>query len=75
MMVKRAKKRSVSSICSLRNYALCKCILGSLRITIMLVKYSNYTMNQQYHSQRWLKILNVIIEKGKGPVLGKLRMI
>ena len=73
--VKRAKKRSASSIYSKRSHAIYKCALNSLRLTLVLIRYLNIIIKNQYYPERWMKTLDVIIEKGKGPVLGKLRTI
>lgn len=32
-------------------------------------------MRERYYVKRWEKILDCIVEKGKGPILGKLRII
>ena len=32
-------------------------------------------MSNQHYPERWLQTHNIILEKGKGPVLGKLRTI
>ena len=73
--VKRAKKRSISSIYSKRNYTMYKCILNSLRLILVLVRYLNIIIKNQYYPEWWMKTLDIIIEKGKGLVLGKLRTI
>ena len=74
-VVKKSKKRSVSSFFSKRNYAMHKIALINERITNLLVKYYNIIITVQFSPERWLKTLVVMIEKGKGPVLGKLRTI
>ena len=51
-----------------------KCALNSRRITELLVKFYNVLMQNVMYVQRWIRTLDVIIEKGKGPVLGKLRI-
>ena len=33
----------------------------------------NLIISNRFYSERWLKILNMMLEKGKGPFLGKLR--
>ena len=41
----------------------------------LLVKYYNHCIMKGFYPRRWLKALDVTLEKGKGPVLGKLRNI
>ena len=41
----------------------------------ILIRYYNTIIKQQYYPKWWLKILEVMIEKGKGAKLGKLRII
>ena len=56
-------------------HTVCKCALGSARITQILGKYYNTIMNQRYYPKQWLEILKVMIKKGKGAKLGKLQTI
>ena len=44
-------------------------------MTEILVTYYNILIKNRYYSKRWLKILDTILEKGKGMILGKLRTI
>ena len=44
-------------------------------MTILLVQYYNLIVQKQYYPTRWLKTLDITIEKGKGPVIRKLRTI
>jgi len=74
-VVHKAKKQSLSSVFSKKNYSLYKYSIQSELITELLVKYYNAIIIKEFYSLRWLKTLNIILEKGKGPVLGKLRMI
>ena len=74
-VVLRVKKRSASSIYSLRNYAIYKCTLSSTRMTNVLVAYYNLIIQRQFYPSRWLKTLDVILEKNKGPIVDKLRII
>jgi len=73
--VKKAKKSSASSIFSQRTYAIYKCALESERMTNHLVAFYNILIEKGYYPKRWQKITDVILEKGKGPRLGKLRTI
>ena len=52
-----------------------KIALNNERMTNLLVKYYNMIIAVQFFPARWLKRLVVMIAKGKGPVLGKLRTI
>ena len=74
-VVGKAKKRSTSLIFSHRNYAMYKCVVGLERMNAILVRYYSMIIRQRYFPSRWLKILDIMIEKGKGPIVGKLRII
>ena len=41
----------------------------------LLVKYYNQCLMREFYPNRQLKALDITLEKGKGPVLGKLRTI
>ena len=71
--VMKSNKSSTSSAFSDHNYAVCKCALGSERLTKVLVAYCNLLISNQCYPIRWIKALNAMSEKGNGPVLGKLR--
>ena len=73
--IKRSKCLSISSIFSKQTYAVYKYLLESDRMIYILTRYYNTIIEQQYYPKRWLKILEVMIEKGKGAKLGKLRTI
>ena len=72
-MVKQAKRRSASSMFSERNYSVCKCALESEKMTNMLMIFYNAMVRKGYCLKRWIKSLAVMLEKEKGPILGKLR--
>ena len=74
-MVKNSKKNSASSIFSQRTYAVYKCALDSDRMTAVLVIFYNILLKNEYFPKHWLNILDVMIGKGKGMILGKLRII
>ena len=57
-----------------RNYAIHKIALGSERITKTLVAYYYLIILNTHYPERWLKIVDIMLEKGEGPVLGKLRI-
>ena len=60
---------------SKRIYAVCKYALRSDRIIEILVVYYNILINKGSYLKWWLKILDAILGKGKGMILGKLRTI
>ena len=74
-VVLRSKTRSSSSIFSNRAHAAHKCALHSEILTRLLVKLHDKMTQVGNCVNRWTKILNAIIEKGKGPMLGKLLII
>ena len=41
----------------------------------ILVNFYNLIIKQNFYSIRWLKVLDIMIEKGKGPVIRKLYII
>ena len=41
----------------------------------MLVKYYNIIIVKGFYPSQWIKILDVMLEKGKGLVLGNLKTI
>jgi len=73
--VKRSKKRSSSSIFSKRTYSVYKCAILSARMTSILVWFYNILLAKNYYPKRWMNQVDTSLEKGKGPVLGKLRFI
>ena len=73
--VKRSKTRSASSIFSKRTYVVYKCTLQSSRMTTILVTFYNTLFKQACYSERWLNVVETILEKGKGPIIGKLRTL
>ena len=50
-------------------------MLCSVTITEMLISFYNVIIKRRYYLQRWVNILNKILEKGKEPILGKLQTI
>ena len=71
-VVRKAKRKSASSIFSQRTYSVYKCALESKEMTKILVLFYNTLIKNGLYLKRWLKVLDVILEKGKGPILGKL---
>ena len=74
IVVKRSKRMSMSSIFSKRNL-IYKCTFLSNQITDILMKYYNIIIQKRFILSRWLKVLDDMLDKGKGLVLGKLRTI
>ena len=52
-----------------------KCALESMKMTRILVRFYNTIAKKGYYPKRWIKLLAIILEKGKGPIVGKLRTI
>ena len=73
--MKKAKRLSFSLIFSKRNYAMYKCTLASERMTGILIKFYNVIVRKQYYPKRWLKVLDVMLDKGKEPLVRKLQTI
>ena len=69
------KKQSTLSIFSKRNYSAHEYYLNSKILIKLLVYYCNIIIKKGFYLTRWLQVLDVIIEKGKKLVLGKLRTI
>jgi len=74
-VVKKSKQKSASSVFSNRIYSIYKCALDSEQMTRILVRFYNTLIRKRLYLKHWLKILDIILEKGKGPILGKLRII
>ena len=74
-VVKVSKKKSTYSIFSKRTYAVYKIALASPRLTYLLVRILNLTIKYNHVLNRWVKILDTVLEKEKGPVIRKLRII
>ena len=75
LVVKEAKRKSTSSIFSKRGYSVCKCVLKSVRMVKVLVKFYNVIIKHKHYPARWLDMLDTMIEKGKGSLVSKLRVI
>ena len=74
-MVRKAKKRSTSSMFLIRDCSVFECALESERIVEVLVKFYNVIIKCNHYLRRWLKFVDVMLEKVKGPRLKKLRML
>ena len=73
--MKNAKKSSTSSMFLRRDYAACKCALECERMIEVLIKFYNIVIKHNHYPKRWLKAVDVMIEKGKGPRIDKLRTL
>ena len=60
---------------SMRDYSAFKCLLDSEIIVRTLVTFYNAIIKCNYCPSRCSKVVDMMIEKGKGPRLGKLRML
>ena len=75
LVVKEAKRKSTSSIFSKRDYSVYKCVLKSVRMVKVLVKFYNVITKHKHYPARWLDVIDTMIEKGKGSLVSKLRVI
>ena len=75
LAVKRSKKQSPSSMFSGRRCAVYECAMLHERILNILLLFCNVILKHWCCSNRCLKLLEICIEKGKGPRLGKHRNI
>ena len=74
-VVKRSKKRSMLSIFSKRIYSVCKIMLESKEMIEVLIHFHNTTIKEDIVLESQKDMLDIMIEKGKEPILGKLRII
>ena len=73
---KKTRKRVVLLLhFSRRDYAVCKCALECERIVEVLIKFCNVIIKHNHYPKRWLKVFDVVIEKGKGPRIDELRTL
>ena len=49
--------------------------LESENIISILLQFYNIIILKEFYLHRWLKVLDVMLDKEKGPILGKLRII
>ena len=74
-MVKRTKKKSVSSLFSKRTCVVYKLTVNNEEFMEVLMLFYNLVLQKGIVLERWRSAIDVKIEKGKGPILGKLRVI
>ena len=58
-----------------RNDSIHECDLESERLTKIIVSYYNLLISNEQCPKIWANIVNIMLEKGKGPVTGKLRKV
>ena len=73
--VKKSKRKSVSSVFSRRTCVVYELVNNNDEFLEVLLFFYNVVITKGIILQRWQNILDVILEKGKGPLLGKLRII
>ena len=71
----KVKRQSRSSISSKRNYAMYKYRLESEVLTNILTRYYNTIVQKEFYPTYWLKVLDIMLDKDKGLIIGKLRTI
>ena len=62
-VVQRAKKRSKSSMFSMRDYSIYECVLERDRIVEFLVTFYNIVIKHNHYPRRWLKVVDPMFEK------------
>ena len=66
-----AKKRCTSSVFSMRDYSVHKCALENNVVVVVLAKFYNFVIQHNHYPSRWLKLVDIMLEKGKVPLLKK----
>ena len=74
-MVNKSNRISTLSVFSNSIHVACKCSLYYKNVKILLIKFYNIILEKVMYLEKWAKILDMIIEKGKGPILGKLKIM
>ena len=77
-MNKRRKKAKIKRTSSIRLKRICaahECTLECIGMPAILVPAMNLFIRKTNYPKRWLNLTEVRLEKGKGPVLGKLWFI
>ena len=72
-VMRKTKRKSALSIFSQRTYRIYKCILESNEIMNILVTFYNIIIRKGIFPKRQLKVIDIILEIGKRPILGKLQ--
>ena len=55
----------------MRDYSVHKYVIESGRVVAVLVKIYNVVIKYNHYTSRWLKVEDVMLEKGKAPRLKK----
>ena len=74
-VVKKVKKRSMSSVFSKRTYVVHKMVIDNDEFLEILTLFYNLVIINGIVLDRWRNIIDTILDKGKGPLLSKLRII
>ena len=74
-VVKQCKRKSVSSVFSKRKHVVYKIVAQNERFMNVLILFYNLVIQKGIVLERWRNVLDVMLEKGKGPILGKMRII
>ena len=61
-------------MCSMRDHYACECALETEQIVEVLVQFYNIITKDNHYPKRWPKVANVMLEKGKGYQLKKLKI-
>ena len=75
IVVKGSNKNSVSSVFSQRTYVVYKLVVDNEEFMDMLIMFYNLAIAKGIVLNRWRYVLDTMLDKGKGLVLGKLRII
>ena len=54
---------------------MCKCRIESEILTTILLRYYNTIIQREFYPEYWLKVLDMMLDKGKGLIIGKLQTI
>ena len=73
--IKKSKKRSVSSVFSKRAHVVCKMVIDNDEFLEILILFYNLVIIKGIVLDRWRNTIDAMLDKGKGPLLGKLRII
>ena len=60
---------------SLKRYILYKLVVNNEEFMEALIMFYNFAIEKGIVLDRWQNVLDVILKKGKGAILGKLRII
>ena len=75
IVVKQCKRRSDSSMFSKIDWSVCKYVMHCEILVKVLVRFYNLIIKCNHFTSRWLDVLDVMIEKVKGNIISKLRVM